>query len=225
MLSAPEAPDQRLASAGAVITATYPYDRRKVHTIKKTVHECPIFGGDFSPDGEFPIHMTANRRQAKTPRDHAMPFSLLLIMRRPAAAASSGPPGARPVSRPPRPPCPAEPRTPALSAAPSPSAAQAGPARSGQASPARPRIVESWPHRRRKLSTITGFRPICDDSRWRVSAGWSVCRGIPRSTLHDAETLHASRAAAGNPPRSRDPAPRPADPNQDQLKLNGPARS
>jgi hypothetical protein len=42
-----------------MITATYPDARRKVHTIKKTIPVCPIFGGDFSPGDEFSVYMTA----------------------------------------------------------------------------------------------------------------------------------------------------------------------
>src|SRR5579863_5623458 len=34
------------------------------------------------------------------------------------------------------------------------------------------------------------FSPIYPDLRWRVAAWWSVCRRIPRSTLHNAEKLH-----------------------------------
>jgi hypothetical protein len=42
-----------------MITAIYPDARRKLHTIKKTVPVCPVFGDGFSPGDEFSVHITA----------------------------------------------------------------------------------------------------------------------------------------------------------------------
>ena len=56
-MGAPAQP--RLADGQAMITANYPDARRKVHMIMKTVPVCPIFDGDFSPDVEFSVYMTA----------------------------------------------------------------------------------------------------------------------------------------------------------------------
>jgi hypothetical protein len=58
----------------AMITAIYPDARRKVHMIKKTVRVCPIFGGEFSPGGEFSVHITAKSPSGEnSPRSWSRP--------------------------------------------------------------------------------------------------------------------------------------------------------
>src|SRR6185312_14030348 len=70
-----------------------------------------------------------------------------------------------------------------------------------------PRMGESLPRGGRQVSTIMSFCPVYAGLRGSVAVSWSVCRGFPRSTLHQAESLPDHEACRCGPAGHRTPPP------------------